>query len=89
MRILRFCGFFRLIKLWVAGRGVIPFSALACLFACLGSSLANQLVLSGRVQSIQEFVVRFGVGYAGAVLVGCAALPILNALLRNLRQDDA
>lgn len=51
MRMLRPIQSSRLVKLWIAGKDVIPFSLLASLFTCSGSSLVNELVLADGLRS--------------------------------------
>ena len=70
---------------WLAGRDIIPFSLLACLFTCMGSMLANAVVFD-RAISLSAFLSRFAIGYVGAVTMAGIALPFVHAA-RKRRAD--
>ena len=79
-----------LIRLWRAGRDILPFSMLGCLLTCFGSSLAN-CALYGDDVSIETFAQQFSVGYTGAALMAITTLPILHAIRKGMnpqKQSD-
>jgi uncharacterized membrane protein len=69
-------------RLWRAGREILPFSMLACLLTCFGSSLANAVLFGGNV-SIKTFALHFSVGYTGAVMMAFITLPLVHAMRKR------